>query len=193
MENKRIRCFLAIELPTGIINRLETIQNDLKSSEAHVKWVKPGSIHLTLKFFGNIEEKTIDDISNIVGEIASQFNAFHLDVEDAGAFPNASRPRVIWVGTSFVKGTLERLHKELETRLVELGFEPEKRYFNPHLTLGRVKSLKGKKLLTENMEKIKGYKLGSFLVERLFLFKSDLRPTGAVYTKLRTFDLIPLQ
>ena len=193
MANKKIRSFLAIELPRNIISKIEMIQNDLKSSEAQVKWVRPGSIHLTLKFFGNIEEKTIDDISRIVGEVASRFNAFHLDVEDVGAFPNESRPRVIWVGTRFVEGTLEILHKELETRLTKLGFEPEKRDFNPHLTLGRVKSLKGKRQLIEQMGKIKGCKLGSFLVESLFLFKSDLRPTGAVYTKLRTFDLIPKQ
>ncbi|MEW6615623.1 MAG: RNA 2',3'-cyclic phosphodiesterase [Thermodesulfobacteriota bacterium] len=185
----KIRSFLAIELPKEIISRLSEIQNILKSSEPHVKWVRPESIHLTLKFFGNIEEKTVDDISQVLKKVTAKISAFVINVKDIGVFPNMSRPRVIWVGVESSGRTLDVLHKETEDSLKKIGFEPEGREFSAHLTLGRIKSLKNKTKLAEQIEKLKGCEAGSFRVENLFLFKSDLRPTGAVYTKLETFNL----
>jgi 2'-5' RNA ligase len=184
-----IRSFLAIELPKEIIGRLSEIQDNLKTSGSQVKWVKPESIHLTLKFFGNIEEKTVDDISQVLKKVTAKISAFDLDIKEIGVFPNMSRPRVIWVGVESSGRTLDILYKETESSLKKMGFEPEEREFRAHLTLGRVKSLKDKRQLIEQVEKLKGCEVGSFRVENLFLFKSDLRPTGAVYTKLRAFDL----
>ena len=100
-----------------------------------------------------------------------------------------SRPRVIWVGVESSGRTLDILCKETESSLKKIGFEPEEREFRAHLTLGRDKSLKDRRQLTEQIEKLKGCEVGSFRVENLFLFKSDLRSTGAVYTKLETFNL----
>jgi 2'-5' RNA ligase len=185
----KIRSFLAIELPKEIIGKLSEIQNNLKSSGSQIKWVRPESIHLTLKFFGNIEEKTVDDISQVLKKVTAKISAFVINVKDIGVFPNMSRPRVIWVGVESSGRTLDILHKETESSLKKIGFEPEERKFSAHLTLGRVKSLKDKRQLTEQIEKLKGCEVGSFRVENLFLFKSDLRPTGAVYTKLETFNL----
>ncbi|MFA4911737.1 MAG: RNA 2',3'-cyclic phosphodiesterase [Desulfobacteria bacterium] len=185
----KIRSFLAIELPKEIIGKLSEIQDNLKTSGSQVKWVKPESIHLTLKFFGNIEEKTVDDISQVVKKVTAKIGAFIINVKDIGVFPNMLRPRVIWVGVESSGRTLNILCKETEDSLKKIGFEPEEREFRAHLTLGRVKSLKDKKQLTEQIEKLKGCEVGSFRVENLFLFKSDLRPTGAVYTKLETFNL----
>ena len=185
----KIRSFLAIELPHEIILQLGEIQNALKSSSSHVKWVKPGNIHLTLKFFGSIEEKTIYDISRIVNEVASMFNDFQLHVRDIGAFPNMVHPRVLWIGVHSNEGTLTLLHKEIETSLQKIGFQPEGKRFHPHLTLGRVKTLKEKRQLLAQVEKLKDCNLGSFRVESLFLFQSELRPAGAVYTKLKDFGL----
>ncbi|MFH1624747.1 MAG: RNA 2',3'-cyclic phosphodiesterase [Pseudomonadota bacterium] len=186
---EKIRSFLAIELPRKIVDKLEEIQKGLRSSGASVKWVRPESIHLTLKFFGNIEPKMIDDISRVVTKVAAKINAFDLEVKGVGAFPDMSHPRVVWVGLESSGGTLGILHKEVGTNLEEIGFAPEGRAFTAHLTLGRVKSLKEKRQLIQEMEKFKKYELGSFRVENLILFKSELRPSGAVYTKLRTFDL----
>ena len=185
----KIRSFLAIELPKEITGKLSEIQDNLKQSGSQVKWVRPESIHLTLKFFGNIEEKTVDDISQVLKKVTAKINAFDLDIKDIGVFPNMSRPRVIWVGVESSGRTLDILCKETESSLKKIGFEPEGREFSAHLTLGRVKSLKDRRQLTEQIEKLKGCEVGSFRVENLFLFKSDLRSTGAVYTKLETFNL----
>lgn len=185
----KIRSFLAIELPKEIIGKLSEIQDNLKPSVSQVKWVRPESVHLTLKFFGNIEEKTVDEISQVLKKVAAKISAFVIDVKDIGVFPNILRPRVIWVGVESSGRTLDILYKETEVSLKKIGFEPEQREFRAHLTLGRVKSLKDKRQLTEQIENLKGYEVGSFRVENLFLFKSDLRPTGAIYTKLETFNL----
>jgi len=185
----KIRSFLAIDLPKEIIGKLGEIQNDLKSVGAQVKWVRLESIHLTLKFFGNIEEKNIDEISRVLAEVASKINVFGLEVKGTGVFPNIARPRVIWAGIKYTKGTLDLLHKEAESCLSKIGFEPEGRQFRAHLTLGRFKSLKDKRHLIQKIEEFENRELGTFKVKSLYLFKSELRPTGAVYTKLKTFDL----
>lgn len=185
----KIRSFLAIELPGEIVDKLGEVQDVLKLSGSQVKWVRHEGIHLTLKFFGNVEESAINEISQVVKGVASKINAFNLEVRGIGVFPNVSRPRVVWVGVESADRILDILHREVEVNLEKVGFEPEGRGFNPHLTLGRVKSLKNKRRLIEQTERFKGCGLGSFRVKDLFLFKSDLRPTGAVYTKLRSFDL----
>jgi 2'-5' RNA ligase len=99
------------------------------------------------------------------------------------------RPRVIWVGVDECEDTLKILYNKIEKNLEKIGFDPEQRQFNPHLTLGRVKSLKEKRILIEKIEKFKGCELGSFQIEALYLFKSELRPAVAVYSKLNTFKL----
>ncbi|MFH2011275.1 MAG: RNA 2',3'-cyclic phosphodiesterase [Pseudomonadota bacterium] len=185
----RIRSFLAIELPKEIISGLSEIQNGLKSSLSQVKWVRPESIHLTLKFFGNIEEKIVGEISQVLEKVTAKTSSFVIDVKDIGVFPDISRPRVIWVGAESIGNVLNILQKETEDSLKKIGFKPEERKFSAHLTIGRVKSLKEKRQLIEQIVKLKGYEVGSFRVENLFLFKSDLRPTGAIYTKLETFSL----
>jgi len=154
-----------------------------------VKWVRPESIHLTLKFFGNIEEESIEEISRVITGVASKFTPFHLEVRDIGVFPNLMRPRVIWVGVDEAEDTLKILYNETEKNLEKIGYDPEQRPFNPHLTLGRVKSLKEKRILIEKIEQFKGCELGSFQIEALYLFKSELRPAGAVYSKLNAFKL----
>ena len=184
-----IRSFLAIELPFTIIEKLKELQDDLKSSLSSVKWVRPESIHLTLKFFGNIEEESIEEISRVISGVTSKFSPFHLDIRNIGSFPSLTRPRVIWIGIDEREDTLKILYNTIEKSLETIGFDTEQREFNPHLTLGRVKSLKEKRTLIEKVEQCKGCDLGVFQVEALYLFKSDLRPSGAVYSKLNTFKL----
>ncbi|MDY6855435.1 MAG: RNA 2',3'-cyclic phosphodiesterase [Thermodesulfobacteriota bacterium] len=184
-----IRSFLAIELPFTIIKKIKKVQDDLKSSLFSVKWVRPESIHLTLKFFGNIEEESIEEISRVITGVTSKFSPFHLEIRDIGAFPSLIRPRVIWVGVDERGDTLKILYNMIEKNLETIGFDPEQRQFNPHLTLGRVKSLEGKRTLIDKVEQCKGCDLGVFQVEALYLFKSELRPAGAVYSKLSTFKL----
>jgi RNA 2',3'-cyclic 3'-phosphodiesterase len=184
-----IRSFLAIELPETIRNKIDEIQGELKSSRADVRWVSPEKIHLTLKFFGNIEEARVESIIKAIENPVRNTPAFTVKVRRIGAFPHWKNPRVIWVGLIDEKGILSPFHKELETELKGIEFEPETRGFRPHLTLGRVHSSRGIEGLIRKVERYQEEDFGDFSVERVVLFKSDLRPEGPIYTPLREVRL----
>ena len=184
-----IRSFLAIELPATVQTKIGKIEEDVGSTSADVRWVSPGKIHLTLKFFGNIEESKIDSIVAAIKGPIGTAKPFHLSVRGTGAFPNLKNPRVIWIGLVDAEGILAPLQKEVESSLEKIGFEPEDRPFRPHLTLGRVKSNRGKEELIGSVEKYREEEIGTFQVEKIVLFKSDLTPTGPIYTPLREVRL----
>jgi 2'-5' RNA ligase len=146
--------------------------------------VNPEKIHLTLKFFGGIEESRIDPIFKAIEEPIRNTALFSLKVRGVGAFPHLKNPRVIWMGLVDEREALISLQKQIETQLEKIGFQPEDRPFHPHLTLGRMKSSRGKEELVERMEEHKEEEFGDIPVERVTLFQSDLRPSGPVYTSL---------
>jgi len=184
-----IRSFLAIELPATVQAKIGKVVEDARATSADVRWVSPGKIHLTLKFFGNIEESKIDSIAATIQGPAGEAKAFPLSVRGTGAFPNLKNPRVIWIGLVDSEGRLAGLQKEVESSLKKIGFESEDRPFHPHLTLGRVKSNHGRQELVRCVEKYREEELGTFQVEKMVLFKSDLTPTGPIYTSLREVRL----
>ncbi len=184
-----IRSFLAIELPKLILKKIEEVQRDLRSTRADVRWVNPEKIHLTLKFFGNIEESRIDPIFKSIEEPIRNTPPYSIEVKGVGAFPHLKNPRVIWMGLVDGKAILTSFQKQIETQLEKIGFQPEDRPFHPHLTLGRMKSSRGKEEMVGRMEKHREEEFGDFPVERVILFKSDLTPSGPVYTLLREMKL----
>jgi 2'-5' RNA ligase len=184
-----IRSFLAVELPEAIRKRIEEIQADLSSSNSDVRWVRPEKIHLTLKFFGNIEEPRVDAITKSIEPLVAGTPHFSLEVRGMGVFPNIRNPRIIWMGLIDEKQVLNPLQKQMESALETIGFQVEDRPFRPHLTLGRMNSGRGKNELIGKIEKYKEERFGDFEVERFVLFKSDLRPTGPIYTALRELKL----
>jgi len=179
-----IRSFLAIEIPGPILRKVGEVQGGLKLSRADVRWTNPETIHVTLKFFGNIEESRIDPILKSIEAPIRNTLPFSVKVRGVGAFPHLKNPRVIWIGLVDEKETLTSLQKQIETYLEKIGFQPEDRPFRPHLTLGRMKSSRGKEALVGRMEKYREEEFGDFQVERVVLFKSDLRPSGPIYTSL---------
>lgn len=184
-----IRSFLAIELPVAIQMQIGKIEEDLKSASADVRWVNPGNVHLTLKFFGNIEESLIDSIMAAVRGPLGTAEPFQLGLRGTGAFPTMRSPRVVWIGLEDGQGRLAPLQKEVDSCLAKIGFEPEGRAFRPHLTLGRVRSNRAREALVKKIDGHRQEALGEFLVEKVVLFRSDLRPTGSIYTPLREAKL----
>ena len=180
-----IRSFLAIELPKLILKKIEEVQRDLRSTRADVRWVNPEKIHLTLKFFGNIEESRIDPIFKSIEEPIRNTPPYSIEVKGVGAFPQLRNPRVIWIGLVNGKEILTSFQKQIEAQLEKIGFQTENRPFHPHLTLGRMKSSRGREEMVGRMEKHREEEFGDFQVERVILFKSDLKPSGPVYTLLR--------
>ena len=186
-DEKTTRTFLAIDLPEKIITQLIDIQDGLKASVKGIRWTRPEGIHLTLKFFGNISENDIVNISGVVEKKTKDARPVTLNVKRVGAFPNFKRPRVMWIGISGEVEQLFFLQEEIDTGLETIGFQKETRAFRPHLTLGRIKSPREVEGLAKIIEGGEGYTAGSFIAEGLTLFKSDLTPKGAIYTKLAYF------
>lgn len=186
-DKKLIRTFLAIDLPEEIKVQIENIQSRLKASIKGIRWTRPEGIHLTLKFFGNISENKIADISSVVEKNTVDIRPISLKVSTLGAFPNLKRPRVLWLGIGGSVEKLSDLQKEIEKDLESIGFQTENRAFRAHLTLGRIKSPKNVKGLSEIIKNEEIYDAGSFCAGGLTLLKSDLTPQGAIYTKLAYF------
>jgi 2'-5' RNA ligase len=190
---EQIRSFIAIELPEDARAYLQQVQDNLKSVNAsYAKWVNPDSIHLTLKFLGNVSIDKIASIEEPMQETAQAIDPFTLYFKETGAFPNLRNPRVVWVGLGGEIEKLQILQKSLESKLSALGFPPEARPFTPHLTLARLretatiheKQILGSKIAGANMKsnlKIK--------VRIISLMRSQLTRAGAIYTRLSFAEL----
>jgi len=185
MEN--IRTFIAIELPETFRDKLRSLLGEFKKSGADVKWVRPEGIHLTLKFLGSVSRESLEKVALAVKPAVERFDPFELKAQGVGCFPALHNPRVVWAGLGKQEESLSRLQREIELKAADLGFSPEERRFSPHLTLGRVRSPKGRDALIALIENKSKVDLASFLADRVAIFRSDLRPDGAVYTKLFEF------
>jgi RNA 2',3'-cyclic 3'-phosphodiesterase len=188
-----IRAFIAVELPEGLKKELAGLEMLLnKNSPPVVKWVDPKSIHVTLKFLGEISEASIDELMLAIEESAQGVPPFKLEVAGVGAFPNLSRAQVVWVG---VKGELEKitqLQKRIESNTEQLGFPRESRAFTPHLTIGRVRneaSLNERTRLGKILTETKFTALTNIETASINLMKSQLTPAGAIYTSISSVKL----
>jgi 2'-5' RNA ligase len=184
-----IRAFLAIELPDALRPGLAQVQEELKRSRAEVRWVPVGNIHLTLKFFGNVPDEEIEALAQAAREAAAAATPFQLQVTTAGAFPSPGAPRVVWLGLGGDILPLTQLFYRLEKAFAALGYLPEGRAFNPHLTLGRVKSPVNRDKLARLLEKLPPLNWPPFTVKELILFQSVLSPQGSKYTPLKVIPL----
>ena len=184
-DEKTIRSFLALDPPEEILREIGRVQNRLRELiHGDVRWVRPEAIHLTLKFFGDISECDVANISAAAGKAAAEVGPFDLAIGGAGVFPDPHRPRIIWLGMSGEVARLVNFQQGMECALREIGFPQEERPFRPHLPLGRIKTPKGMTGLAKALEKGETYTAGRFTASGLGLFKSDLTPRGAIYTRL---------
>ena len=181
-----IRAFLALQLPGDIQGQLSQIQQMLRHQLPPVSWVRPGNIHVTLKFFGNILPALVDSLYEALGDIGSQTIPFWLNVQGIGVFPHLRAPRVIWAGLTGPVHKVIQLHDQIQILLEPLGFPLEEKPFHPHVTLARIKS-DGKnvgKVLNErgclDVENV----VGEWLVDSMVLYRSELSSSGARYEAL---------
>lgn len=179
-----VRSFIAIELNEKIHFELASLQNILKSADADVKWVAPESIHLTMKFLGNLTAEKLEETKKIIAETAANAGPFTLTLKGVGAFPKLDYPRVIWVGITDGVAETVKLAMAIEDKLEKIGVPRENREFHPHLTLGRVRSLKNKDKLKEIIETTKFEARTASEANNLILFKSQLTREGPIYTPL---------
>lgn len=182
-----IRSFIAIELPEVIRTQLKDLQDNLKTCRFKVRWVRPENIHLTLKFLGNIDETDIEKVRGTLTSRVDRFTPLSLSVKGVGVFPGIRRPRIIWSGMGGQLSALAALQKALAEDLAAIGFQQEKRAFKAHLTLGRVKGAIDALKLRDAIQAFNNFESEIFTADKIFLFKSDLKPGGPVYSKLNAF------
>jgi len=180
-----MRCFIAIELPTEVKHGMERVQEVLRRSRSvDASWTRPEGMHLTLKFLGEVPETRASEINGALSSGLATAERLRLAGSGVGAFPDPKNARVVWIGVSGGTVRLISLQSAVEAALAAIGFEREKRAFSPHLTLGRIKHIRSREAWLEALESVSTSSLPSFAVEKVSMMKSELRPTGAVYTEI---------
>jgi len=188
-----LRTFIAVEIPRPL---QETIQQKTKSlrqsiGSSIVRWVPSENIHLTLKFLGDVSSANIDKLTQMLHALADACPSFDVHLSGLGSFPSPKRPRVLIVEIQ-APAELEALWRSVESEATRLGYESEKHGFSPHLTLGRVRqnsSTSDQQKIRKALEKSKIDSLGTARVDSVHLYKSELKSTGSVYTKLYSAPL----
>jgi 2'-5' RNA ligase len=186
----KIRSFLAFELPLEIKKIVAQVSGELRQSSLNARWVKVDNIHLTVVFMGNMETRDIPAIAQGVKEVCQTFSPFDLSLRGIGCFPNRRNPRVLWLGLDGDMEPMADFRDALQGQLTGFGIKEEKRKFKPHLTLGRFRKPKKMDFKEEQLlSKYEDISSSVCSLKELILFKSDLKQTGAVYTKLDAWPL----
>jgi len=187
-----MRVFIATDIDDATRKALgdlqQRVQGDVDIKKGDVKWVNPETMHLTLKFLGEIKDEKVAEVCNIVKTIAERATGFELAIESVGCFGGRSA-RVLWVGTGDGAEELIRLQKDLEQQMASAGWPEEQRQFSGHLTLCRIRNSKAGVKLAKITDQYKDYKVGVISVDSITVYQSQLTPTGPIYTVLGNYKL----
>lgn len=185
-REKRVRLFVAIELPEFVKEALSQLQAKIRQSGFPAKWSAAENIHLTLMFLGETPVSRIEDIGRQLADAAAGFPPITLWAAGLSVFPGVKRPRVLWTGVSGETDRLSRLQSRVEDHLSAIGFDKEDRAFTPHLTLARFKGKIDPENVISVISRYGDFLSASFAAGDLCLFESRLTPRGPVYTRLQT-------
>lgn len=183
-----MRLFIALDPPDAVRRALGDLIAQLKPKSPSAHWVRPESMHVTLRFLGETDLKKLDSIRAALAKIHS-FQPVELRFRALGFFPNEFKPRVLWTSVE-VSANLFGLAAAIEETLESLGFPREDRPFFPHLTLARINSAKGTESLVRAANALKSYEFGSARESEFHVFESVLKRSGAEYKKLGTYSFI---
>ncbi len=183
----QIRAFLAIEIDDDLKPKINKVMKEFKGIDAKIKYVELVNLHLTLKFFGDIDTNGLELLDQKIENVVSQFKPFNVKIKTCGAFPNTDRIRVIWIGIDEDE-MIRQLHDNLDDELSKLGFDKDRR-FSTHLTIGRMKSPKNKNQVKSKIEEFSDVEIGEMAVENIVLKKSTLTPSGPIYEDIKVFKL----
>lgn len=178
-----------MEVEDVVKKRLRECQERFKEADVDVRWVDVKNIHITLKFLGYVEEERLTQVRDIINKSVQGIKPFPLRFEGVGGFPRFQRPRVVFIMVEDKMGCLAAMSSRLEEGFQALGIEKEDRVYEPHLTLGRIKSSHNIERFVRLMEKYRDEPFGEELVSRVLLMQSQLTPQGPIYTKLEEFSL----
>jgi 2'-5' RNA ligase len=179
-----IRSFIAFDLDNPQVRgKLTEAQNLLSKTDADVKLVEPQNIHVTMRFLGDITPSMMDKIDKEMQAVV--FKPFDAEIKGIGAFPNPKYARVVWAGIQQGAEEFGKIFSQLEPRLRSLGFAPDSKGFNPHLTIARVRSGRNKENLARFLSEMNTFEFGKIRAEVLRLKKSVLTPRGPIYSTLK--------
>jgi RNA 2',3'-cyclic 3'-phosphodiesterase len=183
---RRIFVGVKIDAQEKLIQTVDEIKLELKKE--NIRWVNTHNYHITLKFFGNTEEKRIDEICQLFDKIAGNYQSFNIKVANTGVFVRKGIPKILWLDT-FENELLYKLYDGIEESIFKLGYNRENRPFKAHLTIGGIKFLKDKKQFFEVMEKYNNSFFQDAKIDRFILFESIMKPGGPKYTELKSWKL----
>lgn len=181
-----VRAFLAVPLAPPLQQEIARLQQELSKDLPGIRWTRPDTVHLTIRFFGDVTTDALENIQASMLSVKLRQKAFPVDVLGLGTFPDRRRPRVAWLGLTPAE-PLRNLQQACEEELGRHGFATESRPFAPHLTIGRFRE-RGPDL-TSLLGRYAQRSLGRLPVARLVLFESRLLPGGARHTPLFTVPL----
>ena len=181
-----MRLFLAIDLPDTLLLRLGRLVNSLRP-EAMIKWSPVENFHITTKFIGSFPEERLEELTAALSAMPRRA-PFHIHMKGFGWFPNDRQPRVLWAGVEQCE-SLKSLVNDTEDALAEIGIAREKRLFSPHLTLARVPYSVPLGRLKERIEDLRDADIGSYVVSRFCLYRSDSGLNASVYRRLHEFEI----
>jgi 2'-5' RNA ligase len=183
--SEAIRSFVAVSISEVVRRQIAEVLDNLKrESGAHVRWVRPELMHLTLVFLGEVPQHFLDRVGLQLVHVAARHRVFEVQLKGLGAFPGPSRARVVWVGTDKGRTEVCALQRDVETALSSVGYRPERRSFSPHLTIGRLRA-------PGDVSRVAATQFESepFTIDRIVLFRSVLGTGGPTYTRLSEFPL----
>ena len=188
MAENTVRTFVAVELDDSVKAHIAAAIDALRQERIdNLRLVRPGGVHLTLKFLGDIDAGKVSTIAEAMTQVAAQHAPFSLTLGAPGVFPNINRARVLWLGVEGDLRPLRILQARVEDALTAAGFPPEKQTFNPHLTIGRMHrraSKSDRHRATDALTALSIPENQHIEVRAISLMKSILRPGGAVYERI---------
>ncbi|HEY8449298.1 MAG TPA: RNA 2',3'-cyclic phosphodiesterase, partial [Bacillota bacterium] len=184
-----LRCFVAVPVNGGVREQIAAWRNQIRKLLPNAKWVHPDHYHLTLKFYGELAQSTVEKLAEALRAALSAYGTFEIELGGLGAFPDLQRPRVLWVGVRRGAEHLRELAGIVEAASVGLELPAERDDYHPHLTLARFRVPIQAKDLAPDLLLANELSWGPFTVETAHLISSRLTPRGPIYTNLYAFPL----
>ncbi|MCS7020462.1 MAG: RNA 2',3'-cyclic phosphodiesterase [Gemmataceae bacterium] len=186
------RTFIAVEVNTGVRNNTIRLQQTLAQVASGVKWTSPDTLHITLLFLGDVDDRLLPEVCRHVQAAAQTVSPFSFSVAGLGAFPTLHHPKILWAGIQQGAEQLQALHAVIAGRLVPVGlYRPEERPYTPHLTLGRLRPDTPRGQLVRELQKRINWEAGLTQVQEVVVFASVLDRQGPLHTPMFRASLAP--
>ena len=185
----RRRIFIAVALAPTLRHAVAGLEPRFSAAANSLRWVAPDHLHFTLKFLGEITGAEVTRAGEAARQVGARTRSFAITVAGMGAFPSPRRPQVVWAGVSDGADRLIALAGDLDEALRRMKFPRERRPFQPHLTVARVRRSGPAPDLTAILQELGGVPVGTQAVEALLVMESTLNPSGSIYSQVEEVRL----